>query len=111
MFWKSTVLPVRGGVTISARWPLPIGATISMTRDRQILSSWILNFELQALVGIERGQVVEMDLVPGLLRVLEVDGVAFKQREIPFSLLGAPDDAFDRIAGSIPSRLIREGDT
>ena len=69
---------------------------------RQILSSRILNFELQALVGIERGQVVEMDLVPGLLRVLEVDRVAFEQREIPFSLLGASDDALDRIAGSEP---------
>ena len=28
----STVLPVRGCATISARWPLPSGATISMTR-------------------------------------------------------------------------------
>src|SRR5436190_5991194 len=31
MFCISTVLPVRGGATISARWPLPIGATISIT--------------------------------------------------------------------------------
>src|SRR6202021_4282049 len=56
---------------------------------RQILSCRILNFELQALVGIERRQVVEMDLVPGLLRVLEVDCIAFEQREIPFPFLGA----------------------
>ena len=32
MFCSSTVLPVRGGDTIRARWPLPIGATMSMTR-------------------------------------------------------------------------------
>ncbi len=32
MFCSSTVLPVRGGETISARWPLPIGATMSITR-------------------------------------------------------------------------------
>ena len=32
MFCRITVLPVRGGATISPRWPLPIGATRSMTR-------------------------------------------------------------------------------
>ena len=32
MFCSSTVLPVRGGETISARWPLPSGATMSITR-------------------------------------------------------------------------------
>src|SRR6202021_997653 len=69
---------------------------------RQILSCRILNFELQALVGIERRQIVEMDLVPGLLRVLEVDCIAFEQREVPFPFLGASDDALDRIAGSEP---------
>jgi transcription termination factor Rho len=38
MFCSSTVLPVRGGDTMSARWPLPIGATLSMTRaDRSFL--------------------------------------------------------------------------
>ena len=30
---RSIVLPVRGGATMSARWPLPIGVTRSMTRD------------------------------------------------------------------------------
>jgi hypothetical protein len=32
MFCISTVLPVRGGETIKARWPLPSGETMSMTR-------------------------------------------------------------------------------
>ena len=32
MFCSSTVLPVRGGATISARWPLPCGETMSITR-------------------------------------------------------------------------------
>ena len=41
-----------------------------------------------------------MDLVPGLLRILEIDRVALEQREIPLPLLGAADDALDRIAGS-----------
>ena len=63
MFCSSTVLPVRGGDTISARWPLPIGATMSMTRaERSFLvgSSYSI---LQPLVGIERRQIVEIDLV------------------------------------------------
>ena len=33
MFCRRTVLPVRGGATIRARCPLPIGETISMTRE------------------------------------------------------------------------------
>jgi hypothetical protein len=32
MFCSSTVLPVRGGATIKPRWPLPSGATRSITR-------------------------------------------------------------------------------
>ncbi len=32
MFCSITVLPVRGGATINARWPLPIGAIRSITR-------------------------------------------------------------------------------
>ena len=31
-FCSNTVLPVRGGATISARWPLPSGETMSITR-------------------------------------------------------------------------------
>src|SRR5690348_3451888 len=67
---------------------------------RQILSGRILNLELQALIGIERRQVVEMDLVTRLFRILEVDGVALEQREIPFSLLWASDNALNRVPGS-----------
>ena len=33
MFCSITVLPVRGGATTRARWPLPMGATRSMTRE------------------------------------------------------------------------------
>ena len=32
MFCSRTVLPVRGGATIKARWPLPSGETMSITR-------------------------------------------------------------------------------
>ncbi len=73
MFCSSTVLPVRGGATIRARWPLPIGATISMTRGDRSFLRRILDLHLEALVGIERRQVVEVDLVPRLVGVLEID--------------------------------------
>ena len=32
MCWMRIVLPVRGGATISARWPLPSGVSRSITR-------------------------------------------------------------------------------
>jgi len=32
MFWSRTVLPVLGGATMRARWPLPTGETMSMIR-------------------------------------------------------------------------------
>ena len=32
MFCRITVLPVRGGAVIRARWPMPCGATMSITR-------------------------------------------------------------------------------
>ena len=37
MFCSSTVLPVRGCATISARWPLPSGDTTSITRGERSL--------------------------------------------------------------------------
>ena len=93
-------MPVRGGATISARWPLPIGDDDVDDARGQILAGRVFDFELQALVGVERRQIVEMDLVAGLLRVLEIDRVALQQREIALAFLGAADHAFDRIAGS-----------
>src|SRR6185437_13381257 len=49
---------------------------------------------------IERCQVVEVDLVLGFLRVLEVEGVDLEQREISFAFLRRTDVALDRIAGA-----------
>ncbi len=36
MFWSSIVLPVRGGATMSPRWPLPMGVIRSMTRAERL---------------------------------------------------------------------------
>jgi hypothetical protein len=40
-----------------------------------------------------------VDLVPGLLRLLEIDGVDLEEGEVAFAVLGAPDLPFDRVAG------------
>ena len=55
---------------------------------------------LQALVGIQRRQVVEEDLVAGFLRRLEVDGVHFDEREVALAFLGRTDLSGDGIAGA-----------
>ena len=62
MFCSNTVLPVRGGETINARCPLPIGATMSMTRAERSFLVVFLVFHLEPLVGVERCQVVGMTL-------------------------------------------------
>jgi hypothetical protein len=72
MFCSSTVLPVRGGATIRPRWPLPIGASRSMTRPLILLADGL---HLEALLRIERRQVVEEDLVARFFGRLEVDGL------------------------------------
>ncbi len=57
-------------------------------------------FELDPLVGIERRQVVEEDLVAGFLGRLEVDGIDFDEGEVPFAFLGRPDLAGDGVSGT-----------
>ena len=91
---------MRGGETISARWPLPIGATMSMTRAERSFLVGVLELHLQPLVGIERRQVVEVDLVARLVRVFEVDRVDLEQREVALAVLGAADVAVDGVAGA-----------
>ena len=66
----------------------------------QILLGRIVDFELQALVRIERRQIVEMDLVADFLRVLEIDRIDLQKREIALALLRAADQAFDGVAGA-----------
>ena len=83
-------MPVRGGATIRQRWPLPIGATRSMTRADLSL----------ALIGVERREVVEVNLVAGLFRLLEVQRVDLDHREVPFAFLRRADEPFDRVAGA-----------
>ena len=53
-----------------------------------------------ALLRVERGQVVEEDLLLRLVRRLEVDRVHLDQREVALVLLGRADLAGDGVAGA-----------
>ena len=54
----------------------------------------------QTLVGVQRGQVLEQDLVADVFRAVVVDLVDLEQREITFALFRWPDLAGNGIAGS-----------
>ena len=56
--------------------------------------------ELQALLRIERREVVEEDLVTRLFRRLVVDGVDFDEGEVAFAFFGGADLAGDGVAGA-----------
>ena len=67
---------------------------------RQILLGRILDLDLEALLGIERRQIVEIDAVADLVRLVEIDRVDLEQGEIALALLGRADLPLDRIAGA-----------
>jgi hypothetical protein len=54
---------------------------------------------LDAFLGIERSEVVEEDLVAGLLGRLEVDGLDLDQGEVLLAFVGRADVAADGVAG------------
>src|SRR5262249_40556000 len=59
-----------------------------------------LELEPELLLRIERRQVVEQDLLPRALRLLEVDGLDLEQREVALALLGRTDLPRDHVAGA-----------
>ena len=67
---------------------------------RQVFSRGVLEFEPETLIGKQRRQIVEIDLVLGLFRVLEIQRIDFQQREIAFAFLRTANVAFDRVAGA-----------
>ena len=58
------------------------------------------HFELDALVGIERREVVEKDLLPRDVGMLEVDRLDFDQREVTLPFLRRADLTGNCIAGA-----------
>ena len=75
-----------------------------------VLPRRVLDLHLEPFVRIERRQIVEVNLVARLLRILEVDAVDFEQREIALALFRAPDFALNRIDGSKRKAPICEGE-
>ncbi len=67
---------------------------------RMVLLGRVVGLHLEPLIGIERREIVEMDLVALLLGVLEIDGVDLEKREVPLALFGAADLAFDGVASA-----------
>src|SRR5262245_23048717 len=56
-------------------------------------------FQLDTLVRVERCQVVEEDLVPSDVRMLEVDGLDLDQSKIALAILWGTNLSRNRIAG------------
>ncbi len=52
---------------------------------------FLLVFQPDALVGIQRSQVVKKDLVASFCGMFKVNGFHFDEREIAFSIFGRPD--------------------
>ena len=71
------VLPALGGETMRPRWPLPIGAAMSITRPIRLVASVSRRSRSEA---VERGQLLELDAVLGRLGVRAVDAVDADER-------------------------------
>ncbi len=66
----------------------------------QVFGGTVAGFHLQALVGEQRRQVLEQDLVLGVFRPVEVDGIDLQQGEVTLPFLRRADLANDGIAGT-----------
>ncbi len=67
--------------------------------DDARLDAAVLALEVELVLGVERRQVVEQDLVLGRFGALEVDRLDAQQGEVAFALLGRPHLARDGVAG------------
>jgi hypothetical protein len=53
---------------------------------------------MNLFLGIERGQVVEENLIPGSLGILVVDDLHLEHRKVTLGVLRGPDLAGDRVS-------------
>ena len=91
-----------GGETIRPRWPLPIGAQMSMMRA--VMSS-VLPLparEFQALIRMQGREVLEQHLALGVLGRVEIDLVHLEHGEVTLAVLRRADLAGHGIAGAQP---------
>ena len=110
---STIVLPAFGGLTIRPRWPLPIGAAMSMTRPIRLFDSVSRRSRSLACSGHE---LLELDPVLRRLRVGSVDGVDADHRVellLALALTGLAHLADDRVAAAeseLPDHGQREVD-
>src|SRR3546814_10902904 len=62
--------------------------------------SFDLDFQLDLGVRIERGQVVEVDAVAGVLGRIEIDLADLEESEVALAVLGRADLPLHRVAGA-----------
>ena len=67
---------------------------------REIFPRRVGHLELEALVRIKGSQIVKMNFMPDFFRILEIDRIDLKQREIALPFLGTANQPFHRIAGA-----------
>jgi hypothetical protein len=77
-----------------------MGAIMSITRLVMFSSLLMSRSRQQMLGGMQRGQVLEQDLVLGGLGRFAVDLVHLDQGEVTLTFLGRADLAFDGVAGA-----------
>ena len=68
----------------------------------EILGAAVALLQGEAGLGKERGQVLEEDLVAGVLRLVQVELVHLEQREVPLAVLRRADLAGDSVPGAKP---------
>jgi hypothetical protein len=67
---------------------------------RKVLSGGVFQLHPEALIRKQRREVVEVDLVLGLFRILEIQRVDLEKSEVALAFLGAANMAFDGVAGA-----------
>ena len=88
-------MPAFGGLTIRARWPLPIGLTMLIEPLAEVLR---VVLEVDQLVRVDRGQVAEDGPATGGLGVDAVDRVDAEHAPVLLGLARGADRAADAVA-------------
>ncbi len=87
--WSRIVLPVRGGATISPRWPLPIGVSRSMTRMPSGSGPTSRRIRSWGSIGVRSSKPGQLDVLVGR-PALDLDQVEELRRVLSGRLV---DDA------------------
>ena len=99
MCCSMTVLPALGGETIRPRWPLPMGAMMSMMRPVRFSSALMSRSRCIGMLGCSGVRFSNRILFLAFSGGSRVDLVDLDQREVALAVLGRSDLALDGVAG------------